>query len=64
MHALDGAPIPPFSGIYSDVTRSLAISFAWPLARDQAVRMELLEGITAANGRPFEPWAFVFSTGD
>ena len=62
--ALDGVPIPPFSGIYSDVTRSLAISFAWPLARHQAVRVELLEGIAAANGRPFEPWAFVFSTGD
>jgi hypothetical protein len=24
----------------------------------------LLEGILAVNGRPFEPWAFVFSTGD
>jgi hypothetical protein len=34
------------------------------LARHQAVRVELLEGIVAANGRPFERWAFVFSTRD
>jgi len=26
--------------------------------------VELLEGIVAANGRPFEPWGFVFNTGD
>ena len=62
--ALDGLPIPRFSAIYSDATRSLAITFASPLSGRRTVRVELLEGIVGANGRPFEPWAFVFSTGD
>jgi hypothetical protein len=56
-------PIPRFSAIYSETTRSLAITFAAPLASHQSVRVELLEGIVAVNGRPFEPWAFEFSTG-
>jgi hypothetical protein len=58
------APIPQFSAIYSDATRSLAITFASPLAGRQTVRVELLEGIAGANGRPFEPWGFVFNTED
>jgi hypothetical protein len=61
--APNAAPIPRFSAIYSETTRSLAITFAAPLASRQAVRVELLEGIVAVNGRPFEPWAFEFSTG-
>jgi hypothetical protein len=56
--------IPRFTATYSDATRSLAITFASPLASHQTVHVELLEGIVAANGRPFEPWAFVFSIGD
>ena len=64
VQALDASPIPQFSAIYSDATRSLAIAFASPLAGRQTVRVELLEGIVAANGRSFEPWAFVFNTGD
>jgi hypothetical protein len=56
--------IPRFTAIYSDATRSLAITFASPLASHQTVRVELLEGVVAVNGRPFEPWAFAFSTGD
>ena len=56
--------IPRFTAIYSEATRSLAITFVSPLASHQTVRVELLEGIVAANGRPFEPWAFVFSTAD
>jgi hypothetical protein len=58
------APLPRFTAIYSDATRSLAITFASPLASHQTVRVELIEGIVAVNGRPFEPWAFVFSIGD
>jgi len=61
---LDASPIPRFSALYSDATRSLAITFASPLAGRQTVRVELLDGIVAANGRPFEPWGFVFNTGD
>ena len=62
--SLAAPPIPRFTAIYSDATRSLAITFASPLASHQTVRVELLEGIVAANGRPFEPWAFAFRTGD
>ena len=58
------APIPAFTAIYSQATRSLAIRFATPLAPRESVRVELLEGIVAVNGRPFEPWAFEFHTGE
>ena len=64
VQALDASPVPQSSAIYSHATRSLAITFASPLAGGQSVRVELLEGIVAANGRPFEPWGFVFNTGD
>jgi hypothetical protein len=57
-------PIPKFSAIYADATRSLAIAFEAPLAPRRLVRVELLEGIVAANGRPFDSWGFAFSTGD
>jgi hypothetical protein len=60
----DGAPpFPTFSALYSDATRSLAITFAAPLAPGRTVRVELLDGIVAANGRAFEPWGFSFTTG-
>jgi hypothetical protein len=62
--SLTAPQIPRFTAIYSEATRSLAITFASPLASHQGVRVELLEGIVAANGRPLEPWAVVFSTGD
>jgi hypothetical protein len=62
--SLTAPVIPRFTATYSDATRSLAITFASPLASHQTVHVELLEGIVAANGRPFEPWAFVFSIGD
>jgi hypothetical protein len=62
--SLTASLVPRFTAIYSDAMRSLAITFASPLASHQAVGVELLEGILAVNGRPFEPWAFVFITGD
>jgi hypothetical protein len=55
-------PIPTFNALYSDATRSLAITFAAPLAPGRTVRVELLQGIVAANGRAFEPWGFSFTT--
>jgi hypothetical protein len=59
-----GAPaIPTFSALYSDASRSLAITFAAPLAPGRTVRVELLDGIVAGNGRAFEPWGFSFTTG-
>jgi hypothetical protein len=56
-------PIPTFSALYSDATRSLAITFAAPLAPGRTVRVELLDGIVATNGRAFEAWGFSFTTG-
>jgi Big-like domain-containing protein len=64
MQAPDAPTIPRFNAIYSEATRSLAITFASRLAEHQTVRVELLEGIVGANGRPLEPWGFVFTTGD
>ena len=62
MRSTGAPPIPTFSALYSDATRSLAITFAAPLAPGRTVRVELLEGIVAANGRAFEPWGFSFTT--
>ena len=56
-------PIPGFRAIYSDLTRSLTISFATPLAPQRTVRVELMDGIVATNGRPLAPWGFAFTTG-
>jgi hypothetical protein len=56
-------PIPMFSAAYHEATRSLEIRFAAPLERSQTVKVELLEGIVAINGRPLEPWTLTFSTG-
>jgi hypothetical protein len=58
-----GPPIPGFHAIYLDATRSLSISFTTPLAPERTVRVELLDGIVATNGRAFEPWGFAFRTG-
>ena len=55
-------PIPAFSAVYSDASRSLTIAFATPLAPHQTVRVELLEGIVGASGRTLEPWGFRFTT--
>jgi hypothetical protein len=60
---VNARPIPHFSAMYSDATRSLTITFAAPLAPHQGVRVDLLEGIVGVSGRPFEPWGFRFTTG-
>jgi hypothetical protein len=62
MRSTGAPPIPAFSALYSEATRSLAITFAAPLAPGRTVRVELLDGIVAANGRTFEPWGFSFTT--
>jgi hypothetical protein len=62
MRSTGGPPIPTFTALYSDAARSLAIMFAAPLAPGRTVRVELLDGIVAANGRAFEPWGFSFTT--
>lgn len=54
--------IPPFSAIYADDRRGLEITFAAPLAAGETVRVELLEGIRARDGRRLEPWTMTFTT--
>ena len=55
--------IPPFKVSYNEGTRALQIAFAQPLERFQTVRIELLDGITAADGQPLAPWTLTFTTG-
>jgi hypothetical protein len=55
--------LPAFAATYNEGTRSLQIKFAQPLERFQIVKIELLEGITAADGQPLAPWALSFTTG-
>jgi hypothetical protein len=61
---LSAAPIPNFSAVYQDETRALELTFTAPLDRHEIVKVELLDGITARNGRPLAPWAFTFTTGE
>ena len=57
------ARAPEFTVTYNDVARAVEIRFTSPLEPFQQVRVELLEGITAIDGQPLEPWALTFSTG-
>lgn len=59
---LAAPPIPKFSAAYRAETRSLEIRFVAPLDPLQTVKVELLDGIAALNGRPLDPWAFTFTT--
>jgi hypothetical protein len=58
-----GAAPPTFTATYQEATRSLEIKFAQPLERFQQVTIELLEGITAFDGQPLQPWTLTFTTG-
>ena len=58
------APAPPaFTAIYNGGNRSLEIRFKEPLQPYAVVRVELLEGITAADGQRLAPWTLTFTTG-
>lgn len=56
-------PVPPFTATYDPGNRSLEIKFAQPLERFQRVKLDLLEGITAVDGQPLQPWSLTFTTG-
>jgi hypothetical protein len=57
-------PDPPqFTVDYNEGNRALTIKFAKPLEPFQTVRVELLEGVTATDGQPLQPWSLTFSTG-
>jgi hypothetical protein len=61
--AIAAPPIPGFSAVYQDETRSLELTFARPLDPYAIVTVELLEGITAMSGRALAPWRLTFTTG-
>jgi hypothetical protein len=54
---------PAFAAVYNDANRAVEIRFVQPLERFQTVKVELLEGITAVDGQPLQPWSLTFSTG-
>jgi hypothetical protein len=56
-------PPPAFKATYQEATRSIEITFAAPLERFQAVKVALLDGITARDGQPLAPWSLTFMTG-
>lgn len=57
------APLPAYSASYLDARHAVEIRFAEPLAPFQKVRVDLLEGITALDGQPLNPWTLTFTTG-
>ena len=57
------APIPKFTALYREPTRSVIIEFDEPLAALQTVKVELLEGISGTNGLPLPSAAYRFTTG-
>jgi hypothetical protein len=57
------ARAPEFTVTYNDIARAVEIRFTRPIEPFQQVRVELLEGITAIDGQPLEPWTLTFSTG-
>jgi hypothetical protein len=58
------SPEPPqFTADYNEGSRALVIRFAKPLEPFQSIKVELLEGITAADGQGLAPWSLTFSTG-
>ena len=59
---LAAPPVPRFDAFYHADTRGLEIRFSQPLDRGQRVRVELLDGIRALDGRLLPHWALVFST--
>jgi hypothetical protein len=57
-------PAPPKVSVrYNVGNRSIEIRFADSLERFTPVRVDLLEGITAADGQPLPPWSLTFTTG-
>ena len=64
--AQPGEPDPPtlaFEVEYRVLNRVLEIRFIDELDRFRALNVELLEGITATDGTPLNPWTLAFSTG-
>jgi hypothetical protein len=58
------APRPAFQHAYDAATRALELRFTQPLDRLKTVRIELLDGIKAFDGAPFQPWTLTFSVSD
>jgi hypothetical protein len=61
--APDAPATPALTATYDGGTRAVRITFAEPLLRFMEVRVDLLEGITAIDGQPLQPWSLTFTTG-
>jgi hypothetical protein len=57
------APPLQFEHAYDAASRAIEIKLAQPLEPFRTVRVELLEGLRAFDGAPFNPWALTFSVG-
>lgn len=58
-----GVAQPVFTYTYNVGSRGIEVKFTRPLERQQRVRIDLLEGITAIGGDPLKPWTLTFTTG-
>jgi hypothetical protein len=54
-------PPPSFTSTYQALTRGVEIRFKAPLARGATAVVELLDGITASDGRPLVPTTITFA---
>ncbi len=61
--AAAAAEPPAFAFTYDVGTRGIQLKFSRPLERFQTVKIDFLEGITAAGGDPLRPWTLTFTTG-
>lgn len=58
-----GVVQPVFTYAYNVGSRGIEVKFTKPLERQQRIRIDLLEGITAIGGDPLKPWTLTFTTG-
>jgi Bacterial Ig-like domain len=61
--ALGASPVPPFTAVYQADTRGLELRFTALLHPMEIVKVEVLEGVAAADGHKLAPWTLTFRTG-
>ena len=61
--SLGAPPVPPFTAVYQPDTRGLELRFNSPFDPMEMVKVEVLDGVAAADGRRLEPWTLTFTTG-
>jgi hypothetical protein len=58
------SPDPEFKASYDAANRALEIRFSKPLEPLRAVKVEILEGLTAFDSGPARPWTLTFMVGN